>query len=184
MILVRKNVPWFTAVLVILAYLGWGRAPSIRGNPEASAQSGRSGRSLVFIVNKVSPVDNLSPQDLRRVFLGERTKWPDGHKITVVMQDQGTEERDAFLHLVCHMNESDYTRYVLQAAFTGAVQGGPRVLSSAAGVVKFVSLVPGAIGYVRSGETDDSVKIIKVDGVSPNAEGYKFGIIKLGKVQH
>jgi ABC-type phosphate transport system substrate-binding protein len=184
MILVRKSVPWFTTVLVLLAYVGWGRVLSIRLNAEASAESGRPIRTLVFVVNKVSPVDNLSPQDLRRVFLGERTKWPDGHKITVVMQDQGTEGRDAFLRLVCHMNESDYTRYVLQAAFTGAVQGGPRVLSSAAGVVKFVSLVPGAIGYVCSGETDDSVKIIKVDGVSPNAAGYKFGINKLEKVQH
>lgn len=184
MTLVRKNDPWFTIVLAILAYVGGGSFPSMRGNAETSAESGRPGRSLVFIVNKVSQVDNLSPQDLRRVFLGERTKWPDGHKVTVVMQDQGTEGRDAFLRLVCHMNESDYTRYVLQAAFTGAVQGGPRVLSSAAGVVKFVSLVPGAIGYVYSAETNDSVKIIKVDGVSPDTQGYKFGINKLENVQH
>jgi hypothetical protein len=41
---------------------------------------------------------------------------------------------------------------------------------------KFVSLVPGAIGYVYAGDTDDSVKIIKIDGVGPDGAGYKFAL--------
>jgi ABC-type phosphate transport system substrate-binding protein len=184
MVRFRKNVLRFATAFAILAFIGWSGIPIINGNADASAGNGPPGRMLVFIVNKASPIDNLSLQDLRRIFLGERTKWPNGRKVTIVMQDQGMEEREAFLRLVCHMNESDYNRYVLQAAFTGAVQGAPRVLSSPAGVVKFVSLVPGAIGYVDSREADDSVKVIKVDGVSPNAEGYKLEINNREKARH
>lgn len=173
-----KNIPWFLTFPLVMAIAGWATAVPPKGDEKTPVVQGGPNRVLVFIVNKVSPIDNLSIQEIRRVFLGERTKWPDGHKVTVVMEDQGMEGREAFLRLVCHMSESDYNRYVLQSAFTGAVQGGPRTLSSASGVVKFVSLVPGAIGYVCLGEADDSVKVIKIDGTSPNAPGYKFEIKK------
>lgn len=173
---VFESAAILASVAVLVSFTEGARLPWAMERAGAWAGASQSNRVLAFIVNKASPLDNLSSQDLRKIFLGERSKWPDGHKVTLVMQERGQEERAVFLRLVCHMQESDYNRYVLQAVFTGSVQAGPRLLSSASGVIKFVSLVPGAIGYVYADETDDSVKVLKIDGVGPDGAGYKFAL--------
>ena len=173
---VVERAAFFAAITLLVSFTEWGALGQRAVWAGILLGNGKSGHVLVFIVNKTSPLDNLSSQDLRKVFLGERSQWPDGHRITLVMQESGQEEREVFLRLVCHMQEADYNRYMLQAVFTGSIQGGPRLLSSASGVTRFVSLVPGAIGYVYADETNDSVKVIKVDGVAPDGPRYKFAL--------
>jgi hypothetical protein len=41
-------------------------------------------------------------------------------------------------------------------------------------MIKTISNVPGAIGYVRVDEVDASVKVIRVDGLAPGDAGYKI----------
>ena len=41
-------------------------------------------------------------------------------------------------------------------------------------MIKFVSFVSGAIGYVRPEEVDASVKVLRVDGLAPGDPGYKL----------
>jgi hypothetical protein len=150
--------------LLLLAYLSAAPALVTEQTPGA----------LAFVVNKANPVDNLPFEDLRKIFLGERSRWPNGKKVTLVMQDEGKRERETVLRQLYHMTENDYSRYLLQATFTGSVQRGPKLLSTAEGVVKFVSFVPGAIGYVYIEDAGDSVKVIRVDGLAPRQRGYKF----------
>jgi len=65
---------------------------------------------------------------------------------------------------------------MLQAAFTGEATGGPRVLDTALGVRRFVFNVPGAIGYMRLSEVDDTIKVIHVDGLGPTDPGYRLTV--------
>jgi phosphate transport system substrate-binding protein len=129
---------------------------------------------LAIIVNKSNSVEDLTFAELRKVFLVEKSHWPNGRKITVVMREPGQNERAAVLRLIYRMNEGGFHRYFLQAVFSGEVQGGPKELSTAAGVRKFVAYVPGAIGYVRLDEVDESVKVIRVDGRAPTESDYKI----------
>ena len=41
-------------------------------------------------------------------------------------------------------------------------------------MIKTISNVQGAIGYVRSDEVDASVKVIRVDGLTPGDAGYRL----------
>ena len=109
---------------------------------------------LAIIVNKSSPVDDISATTLRKIFLAEQKYWPNGRRVTVVMLEPGQAEREAVLQQVYRMSNRDYERYFLRAEFTGEALGVPKSLSSAAGVRKFVYNVPGAIGYVRANEVD------------------------------
>jgi len=52
------------------------------------------------------------------------------------------------------------------------VQSAPRAMNGSATAKQYVSVTPGAISYVRSSDTDDSVKVLKVDGKSPGEAGY------------
>ena len=141
--------------------------------PQAEANGDQD---LAIIVNQSNPVDNLSQQELRTVFLGERSHWPNGRRITLVMMEPGFAERKAVLHEIYHMNESDFSRHFMQGLFTGEVFVSPKTLASPVGVRKFVFNVPGAIGYVRASDVDDTVKVIRIDGHLPDDKDYSLRI--------
>jgi ABC-type phosphate transport system substrate-binding protein len=124
--------------------------------------------SLVIIVNNKNPVNELSIVELRRLLLGDVTRWPGGGRVTVAMREPGQTERDALLRLVCRMNEQDFTRYLLQATYRGDLQLGHKLLDTSTGMRRFVFNVPGSIGYVRGDEVDESVKVIKLVGALPD----------------
>src|ERR1700737_1955396 len=112
------------------------------------------------VVNKTNGLSSLSREDLRKIFMGEKSSWPGGERITVLMLERGQPERQVILREVYKMNESDYTRYFLQAAFTGHVQAAPRDLSSAAEMKMRLAANPNAIGYLKKENVDDSVKTL------------------------
>jgi ABC-type phosphate transport system substrate-binding protein len=112
------------------------------------------------VVNKTNGLGSLSREELRRIFMGEKSSWPGGKHITVLMLERGQPERQVILREVYKMNESDYTKYFLQAAFTGRVQAAPRDLSSAAEMKARLTANPNAIGYLKKEDLDDSVKML------------------------
>jgi ABC-type phosphate transport system substrate-binding protein len=132
--------------------------------------------SLAIIVNQSNPVDDLSLAELRAVFLGERSHWPNGRRITLVMMEQGQPEREAILREICRLSEADFRRRVLQGLFTGEVLVSPKTLATPVGVRKFVFNVPGAIGYLRPEDVDASIKVIRVDGHTPSDAEYALRI--------
>src|SRR3974390_1978260 len=93
----------FISIAVWWLLSGTGR-PGPAGSSEGD-KTNQSERSLAIIVNTANPVDNLSMAELRRVFLGERSHWPNGRRITLVMMDPGLAERKALLREVCQMSE-------------------------------------------------------------------------------
>jgi phosphate transport system substrate-binding protein len=157
------------AILLLAAAL-------LLGTPPARLDAARPKESLAIIVNLANPVDNLSTAELRSIFLGERSHWPNGRRITLVMMEPGQPERDAVLREVCRMSESDFRRRILQGLFTGDVLVSPKTLATPVGVRKFVFNVPGAIGYLRPEDVDQSVKVIRIDGRLPSAPDYSLRI--------
>ena len=76
------------------------------------------------------------------------------------MAAPGSPERSAVLAAIYKMTESDYAKYFLQAAFTGAVAAPPKDASSSAQVKQLVAENPGAIGYIKQADADDTVKVV------------------------
>lgn len=134
-----------------------------KGDPSPAAQASAD-QGLAIIVNQTNTIDDITLKELRTVFLGERSHWPNGRRITLVMMDPGVPERKAILRDICRMNETEFSRHFLQGLFTGEVFVSPKTLSSPTGVRKFVFNVPGAIGYVRASDVDGTVKVIRING--------------------
>jgi ABC-type phosphate transport system substrate-binding protein len=120
----------------------------------------RAGDPVAIIVNSSNDISNLSVGDLQKIFLGEKSRWPNGKHIFLVMAAPGSPERAAVLKSVFKMSESDYAKYFLQAAFTGAISAPPKDATSAAQVKELVAANPGAIGYVQQQDADSSVKVL------------------------
>jgi ABC-type phosphate transport system substrate-binding protein len=119
-----------------------------------------SSEEVDVVVNKSNNIGPLSREEVRRIFVGEKNSWPDGKRITVLMLALDQPERRVFLREVLKMNESDYTKYFLQAAFTGHVEAAPKDLPSAAQMKARLAANPNAIGYLFKEEMDDSVKVV------------------------
>jgi phosphate transport system substrate-binding protein len=176
---VRRAIP----VFIVLATLIGASVPvamplhDAKGQPTASApiSQTRSQVELAIIVNKSNPNDNLSFSDLREYFKVERGNWPGGGgKVRVIMREPGVAEREAVLRLIYDMNEKDFNSYFLGKKFSGEILEEPRLRTSTPDMIKTISNVPGAIGYVRADEVDASVKVIRVDGLAPGDAGYRI----------
>ena len=131
---------------------------------------------LAIVVNRSNSVDALSTAELRRIFLGDRSHWPNGRRITVVMREPGEPERKCMLRDLYQMSESDLKNHFLHGLFTGDILVSPKILATAVGVRKFVFNVPGAIGYVRLSDVDDTVKVLRVDELLPDDKGYRLKV--------
>jgi ABC-type phosphate transport system substrate-binding protein len=131
---------------------------------------------LVIVVNRSNPVDDLSSLELRKIFLGNRSHWSNGRRITLVMREPGEPERTIMLRDVCGMNEDQLKNHFLHGLYTGEILVSPKILASPVGVRKFIFNVPGAIGYLRLGDLDPTVKVLRIDELLPEDKGYRLHI--------
>lgn len=170
-----------TAILLALALTAYLQRDAADLSAASSAMSseepGGSNEPLVIVVNRSNPVNDLSFAELRRIFLGNRSHWPNGRRITLVMRDPGEIERKTILRDVCGMNEDQLKNHFLHGLFTGEILVSPKTLSTPSGVRKFIFNVPGAIGYLRVSDLDNSVKVVRIDELLPDDKGYKLRVL-------
>ena len=142
--------------------------------PRTAAAAAAPRQSLAVIVHRTNPAENISFEELRQYFLGERTHWPNGRRVTLVMRDASRPERESVLRTVYEMREQDYHAHFLRAKFTGEVPEEPRPLDATSRVISFVFSQPGALAYVRADEAAPTVKVLRLDGLLPGDPGYKL----------
>ena len=155
------------AILAVAMGIGWMAEVS----PVEAA-----GEPIVVIVNNANPVESLSLGELKKLFLGDRSRWDTGKAVAPVMLGPGAPERTVFLKIVCGMNDADLGKYFLQAAFTGKSATPPKEVGSAAAVKSFVASSPGGIGFVKASDLpagDTTVKPVKVETAASDP-GYKI----------
>ncbi len=171
-------MPRITIVLLTLAItVTLSSVPSAGTTQPAGLEpqgSPAADECLAILVNRSNPVENLSFAELRKVFLGEQNHWSDGRRITLVMLESGKPERQVVLTLIYRMEDKDFNAYFLHHVFTGDIHAAPTTLATPTEVLKFVSNVQGAIGYLRTTAVDESVKIVRVDSVLPCDKDYSI----------
>jgi phosphate transport system substrate-binding protein len=153
---------WTFVVLIATALLDLG------------ATSQAAADDVVAIVNKSNPVDGLTMVQLRKIVLGQETKWPDGKKIAVLMTTPGQAERDSTLKIVCSMSETDLTLHFMHASFKGETADPPKAVGSGVQVRQAVAGTANAVGFIKASQLDDSVKVITIDGSAPGQPAYKL----------
>jgi ABC-type phosphate transport system substrate-binding protein len=115
---------------------------------------------LKIIANSSVPATSISADDLRSIFLEEKSSLKDGTHVEPVLQ-KGGAAHEAFLKQYLDKNDSALQTYYRSLVFTG--KGSvPKAVGSDAEVTAYVARTKGAIGYVSADAAAEGVKTLEV----------------------
>lgn len=127
---------------------------------------------MAAVVNPEVGIDNITKEDLIKVFTGEITNWKDlggaDQEITLVNRPDSSGTRATFV------------KYALD----GAIPAEGITEDSSSRVLKLVNETPGAIGYLAFSYIDDSVTKLKLDGVEATDENVQNGDYPIWAYEH
>lgn len=114
---------------------------------------------FVFIVDKANGIDSLTKDQVVAILTGKVTNWKEvggaDQKITLIHRAKSSGSRATISDVV--LKGADFTDDAVIQDSNGAVRAA-------------ISSTPGAIGYVDAPYADDSVKVLKFDGVEFSAQ--------------
>lgn len=115
---------------------------------------------------------NLSAGDLRRIFLGEISRWPNGHRIVLYVRPFDSVPGRLFLDRLIRMSDIDYAQWWLGAVFRGRAAAAPRVMTSSESMSKAVAANADAIGFDSPRTPDAELLVLTIDGRTPSDPQY------------
>lgn len=130
--------------------------------------------SVSFLVSARNPLRNVSAGDLRRIFLGEISRWDNGHHIVLFVRPAETPEERLFLDRLVRMSDIDYSQWWLGAVFRGRAGQAPRIVETADAMARAVAANADAIGLVASSAAlaESEVVVLTIDRRAPSDAGY------------
>lgn len=114
---------------------------------------------IVIIGHPDSNTGSLDIQSVKKLFLGERKAFPNGHHATPMNHVIGSPDRKEFFSSVLGMAESSYNRHWKHKLSTGG-GNSPIELSSHDEVLHSIANTPGSIGYIDVRLVNDTVKVL------------------------
>ena len=122
---------------------------------------------IAIIVNPENPVNDLTLDQIAKLYTGEITNWKDvgGNDAEVVLigREAASGTRDGFESITGTKDKCQYRQE----------------LTSTGDVITAVSQNPDAIGYASLASIKDSVKALNVDSVTPSEATVKDGSYKV-----
>jgi len=133
--------------LVFLVTLGWLWSFPSLGHAD----------SLAVIVNKSNPLRQLSQSTVANMYRGEELHWSHGGRVKLVNREIASVQRERFyrLVLIAKPNQKFYRPGTPVAVYS-------LIQRSDQAVLRFVAAIPGAIGYIRLSNVNESVKVVLV----------------------
>ena len=141
---------------------------SSRALKDSEVASGLVGTVLAYdgiavIVNPANTVEDLDLGTIAKIYTGEITNWSEvggaDAEIVLVGREAGSGTRSGFEELTETVDKCKYRQE----------------LTSTGDVITAVAQNPDAIGYASLASVKDSVKALKVAGVTPSEEAVKDG---------
>ena len=118
---------------------------------------------IAVIVNPANPINDLSLEQIAKVYTGEITNWSelggDDAEIVLIGREAGSGTRDGFESIT---GTTDACQYRQELTSTGDV-------------ITTVAQNPNAIGYASLASVKDTVKALQVEGVTPSEATVKDG---------
>ncbi len=125
--------------------------------------------AIAVIVHRTNPLDNLSMDQIRKIYAGKITRWEEmegvDRAITVVTREEGSGTRETFQNLVMGKKEE--------------ISLGALVQDSNGAIRQVVADDSNAIGFISLGLVNDRVKALKIDGIEATVKNVRVQRYKI-----
>jgi ABC-type phosphate transport system substrate-binding protein len=135
-----------------LAFLGASALPAWSGVTVASTP-------LAIVVNAKNLIKVLAKDELEAIFKALRRNWPGGQRIQPFNLPPRHTLRIAFDRAALHMEVEAVARYWIDQRVRGG-QRPPTQVPDSKLMLRVVSSLSGAVGYVPTNEVSGGVKIV------------------------
>jgi ABC-type phosphate transport system substrate-binding protein len=117
-------------------------------------------QEIMIVMNPGTSVSQISPNQLRDIFIGARTRFGNGSRAVPVLL-KGGPVHEVFLNRIVGDSPDEFRVRWRRAVFTG--QGAmPKEFQSEIALLDYVATTPGAIGYVSRVPDPNLVKVVMV----------------------
>lgn len=140
-----------TRLLVVAMWLALAGA----GTADASDEE------FVVIVSADNPVRSLPAHTLADIYLGRRTRFPDGRPAQPVDYRDGGPASEAFYREILERTAPQLRAHWSRLLFTGRGRP-PHQVDSVGELLARIASDPNAIGYVSAGMVDDTVRVVRL----------------------
>jgi hypothetical protein len=161
----KKNLTRRGRRLIAIAGLG------ILALSSLYAQTQR-GSDFAVVVNPDTPVTDLSLEDVRKIFLGDRQYWTAKVPVMLLIGAPGTREREVALKLIYQMDEVQFKRYWIAKIFRAESATAPKIVYSSEMAHELTTSIPGAIAIIDARDVGPGVKVVRLDGQLPGQLDY------------
>ncbi len=161
----------FLAAAAAAALLGIG------GPAAAPLPAADRGEALVFAVSARQPAASFSSVELRRIFLGEITRWKSGRRIALAIPPARGRAGRTFYDRVVRMSDIDYSQAWLGVVFRGEAAASPRVIATGEEMKKLLARSPDTLGVLLESDLDPgdtTLHALAIDGFAPGSPSYPF----------
>ena len=119
-------------------------------------------KDYAVIVHSSNPIRSITAKDLKKIFLGEKTTWPDGQQIKMAVFKTGDLHK-TFLQDIVKISPLKFANQWKQKIFTGTGTGTHiNFFKTGEKVKEYIKSNPTAIGYISGSSVDDTIKKIEI----------------------
>lgn len=115
---------------------------------------------LVLVVSLENNIGEISPEELKSIYLKDKKNWQDGTPILPIDLGQ-PEAQERFSRIILKKNLREVKIYWMQQIFTGRA-APPLIVKDDREVKEWIASNRGAIGYIHSKSLDDTIKPILI----------------------
>lgn len=132
------------------------------------------GQTIAIVVNRSNPRSDISWAELVKVMKMEKQSWEGGRPIVLATRTSDSEPFQKVLPAVYSMSEAQLKRFWVERVFRGEVPVPPVAYDTDEKLLKAIASDAGAIGYVDVAAVNESVKVLRVDGMAPENPTYRL----------
>jgi hypothetical protein len=130
-------------------------------------------RSYAVIVSPSVEIDELSVDELRRIFTFKRTHWKSGKAITLLLPGVSLPARRFILDKLYGMSDDELRRFILQRIFQAEIDFAPKVVEVERDAVAFTASGRSVVAIVSSNMPGlERVKVVRINNRMPGDLGY------------
>jgi hypothetical protein len=124
---------------------------------------------IAVIINRHNPEDGLAVEDLRHLYLGVRTAFPNGAPVLLLALPKLSPR---FYASALQMSPDEVRRYWIGLVFSGDSAVPPKEIANVIQLKRLVARHPGAVAFILARDADTTVRVVDIEGKRPDEPGY------------